>query len=434
MSVVFLHVGAGKTGTSAIQAALAAYRERLAELGVWYPAPMNGYGSDKRAALGQISSGNAVVLGQLIRAQGRRRDLDVSEVQSWLHRCLDEANGRATLFSSEMMQAPSQPELQQLVDFFRGRGTQIKVLYYVRHLLEHSVSEYQQFLKVGAAARAGGLADYLREFRTDLPRRLHIFADAVGPENVICRLYDDDKPDLLRNFLALISEPAARCPDIGLPENVVNRSPTSVEMRLYEALNRQKDCEQICRLVTDAVMNSAPSHKAPPLVVGRDVFERFTANNSVQIDIINREFLRNGQRLQVTSGAVQIGDEAPLPAGDLLAAAASWVCALARESIAQRNRSTVRIRLLEGQSLLHAGNPPQAIKALSEAVRLDPGPAAFVLLAEAYIAAGEPVKADEQLKKALDARPPATLSAKARQLRQKIRAAKSTVPTDSQTP
>jgi hypothetical protein len=333
---VYLHVGAGKTGTSAIQAGLARHRTRLAELGVWYPLPMPGFGSDMRAVQGHVTSGNAVALGRLIRFQTGARDMDLARVGPWLDECMAQAGGRPIVFSSEMMQVPSRPELDELTAYFARRGCTVKVVYYVRHLLEHSVSAYQQFLKIGRSARAS-LGDYLSGFRTDLPRLLGVFADAVGPENLICRLYDDDKEDLLSNFLSSISEPAARSPDIKPVDTIINRSPTSVEMRLYETLNREQDSESICRLMTDMLMNSAPQGVSP-LTICKDVFERFSENNATRVEAINRHFLRNGQRLLLTSGTVKVVDEAPVLAADeVLATLANCVATLARGLIAQRN-------------------------------------------------------------------------------------------------
>ncbi len=54
---VILHVGHGKTGSSALQSSLVLSSEALAKAGIFYPPSL----SDARAMKGEVSSGNVAL-------------------------------------------------------------------------------------------------------------------------------------------------------------------------------------------------------------------------------------------------------------------------------------------------------------------------------------------------------------------------------------
>ena len=148
---VTLHTGAGKTGTSAIQVALAALRPQLAKAGIHYP---QGFGNTgERADRGEVSSGNAVAIGWLLDPIERKDGFDRAAILAWLQAAIAEAAGRDLLFSSEMMQRPDPLEAADLCRLFAATGHDVHIIYYLRHALDQSLAAYLQALKRGQIAQ-----------------------------------------------------------------------------------------------------------------------------------------------------------------------------------------------------------------------------------------------------------------------------------------
>ena len=95
-TTVYLHIGAPKTGTSAIQVALARNRAILAQHNVIYPeAP-----SDKLALDGHINSGNSDLLHLLLwpnQNNGKAAKRSSKKIEN----LFEQNRGKLVLFSSE---------------------------------------------------------------------------------------------------------------------------------------------------------------------------------------------------------------------------------------------------------------------------------------------------------------------------------------------
>lgn len=331
---VWLHVGTGKTGTSAIQVGLARARERLAAAGLHYPAAFYP-DQDASAREGGVTSGNALALGRLLQPRLAPSRFDPAAARAWLAATLAEAGGRALLFSSEAMQMPdaeaAAPVLALLGDGGRRR---VRVLYYVRHALDHTVAGYAQALKIGEG-RAQALEEYLSAVRIPFAAQLGAWARLVGREAIACRLYDEDRAELLRSLLATVHPPAAPlAAAAGPPEGVadrssggvVNRSPTPAEMRLLVRLNAEPDAAALCRRLVQGVLNAPPS-VPQALSVGEAAYAAFAANNTATVEAVNRDWLGPAGRapLRLTAGSIRIGEAAP--AGEADAAEATVAAA-----------------------------------------------------------------------------------------------------------
>lgn len=309
----FLHIGAGKTGTSAIQVALAQLRPALAARGVWYP---QGFGNtDARAEQGRISSGNAAALGPWLNPNHRRPGYDKAAVTAWLDACLAEAAGRDLLLSSEMMQFPRPEEAAELCARLAGKGHAPVVIFYVRHALDQAVATWLQHLKrgfVGLPRRETihGLGDFLHQHRCTYLASLSPFAKALPAEQIVVRLYDDEAPLLVPGFLRLLGQEGLAVPAGG---KVVNRSPAPAEQVVFQALGRLPNGPALCQIAADLMLNrAAPSGPQP---VSRAEAEAFSARNQPVVDEINRRFLRGRGTLRMMSDRIEVG-ETPAVAPD----------------------------------------------------------------------------------------------------------------------
>lgn len=317
MTAVWLHVGANKTGTSAIQSALAARRDALAAAGLVYPR--SPHRSDARGERGVPGAGNAVPLAEWLAPQRRGRDFDSAAVEGWLDRTLDEAGDRPVLFSSEAMRLAGRDPLAALVARFRDRGRETRIIFLVRHLLDYAVAQYAQGLK-GAKrskdpdslyhARTADLAAYVEAFRDRLWPQLRVFAGAVGDSAVTCRLYDAERADLPRRLLGWIDPRFAAALGDAATDGIVNRSPTAAEMAFLEALQHGWNPALTCRLASQALLR-APSAAPGDPVVDATAFADFAARNQDAMAGINARFLPAATPLRLHSDRMRIGT--PLP-------------------------------------------------------------------------------------------------------------------------
>jgi hypothetical protein len=129
---VVLHIGAPKTGTSAIQAYLSAHREQLAEAGYRYPPhPVD----ENNIGGGHVQIGGRLLSGRMDEA---RRTLD-----EWLNSTKD--SGHTLLLSAESLYRLPTETHTLLGDL------PVLVIAYVRDPIESLISNYNQAVKRGGA-------------------------------------------------------------------------------------------------------------------------------------------------------------------------------------------------------------------------------------------------------------------------------------------
>ena len=320
---VYLHTGAGKTGTSAIQVALARLRPQLAAAGILYPAGFKGSGD--KAEQAAVSSGNAFVLGGLVNANKRRPGHDTAAVMAWLADCVRAAAGRDLLFSSEAMQSPRAPEAAELCAFFTGAGYEVTVIHYVRHALDQAIAGYQQNLKRGliGSGEREKLQDrnaFLYHEKTAYLAHLDIFAKILPPERLIVRLYDQERSDLVAGFLRLLRPTPFVLPKAA---NIINRSPTAAEEIVFAELSRQPDGKRLCRTVAELALNGPASGRADQAVTEAE-FADFVARNQPIVDAVNSLYLKGNGELLIKSDRIVVGTVPPPAPAEVYAAFAKY--------------------------------------------------------------------------------------------------------------
>lgn len=228
--VMYLHVGAGKTGTSALQVAFARNADRLLAAGILYPADaMSGH-----AKAGRVTSGNGVALAKYLgvpfgpAADGIRSDHLKEEVAHAYCAGLD------LLYSSETLSVVQPEQAREFVAFANDIGYQVRAVIYFRAIADHAVSLYQQTIKHGETRL--DLVEYLREVYSagqldTLTNLLRIF----HPDDIIARNYDLAAKHLVEDFLTKVLGLDAR--DYDTAVEVINRSLTDVEIALMRVMN-----------------------------------------------------------------------------------------------------------------------------------------------------------------------------------------------------
>jgi len=131
MKKLFLHIGAGKTGSSALQIWLYKNHKKLKKQGINYPIFDQKIKSDY-----QITAGNGVFLINKLR-EGCLEELFDSFKK----------DKDSLLFSSETFQILTDKELNFLKDIAITYGYDITIVFYVRDLYDMLYSSYQQLIK-----------------------------------------------------------------------------------------------------------------------------------------------------------------------------------------------------------------------------------------------------------------------------------------------
>ena len=355
---VFFHTGAGKTGTSAIQVALAGMRTELASHNIWYP---KGHGnSDDRASKGKTSSGNAVALGHWLVPPRRQPEFDLGAIKGWLDNNIAAAAGRDLLFSSETMQVPRPEMVEQLCAFFASKGYQPTLVFYVRHMLDQAVATYLQHLKRGFASMPNlanvDLGSFLRKFQCTYVASIEPFAKLLPDDRIVVRLYDDESSSLIEKFLAIFTEAKLTIP---AGDRVVNRSPTTAEQKMFQILARMNDGSRLCRLVADILLDRPGARER--LCVSEDDFAGFEKNNRRNLDTINEKYLRNGSVLKMKSDKIDVGPVPVVEAEKVFDAFASSIAFLEEDFAARRRAERVeRAERVGGRGAAGAAKGPTA--------------------------------------------------------------------------
>ncbi|MSX64939.1 MAG: hypothetical protein F2763_09625, partial [Actinobacteria bacterium] len=203
---VLLHVGVHKTGTTAIQAALADARGDLASSGVVYPGKSQ---AQHRAALailqrtwGWNQRGGSVV--------------DRSQFDA-LARQVANSKGRVVISSEFFCEADADKCVDVISNLGAGR---VQVLVTLRNLGRLLPSSWQQYLKYGLTKgyepwledvfAKSGTSNMSPTFwrRHDHGAVVTRWAEAVGPQNVTVLILEDvDRSAMFRTFAQLIGVP-----------------------------------------------------------------------------------------------------------------------------------------------------------------------------------------------------------------------------------
>jgi hypothetical protein len=249
-SKVLIHIGGPKTGTTAIQTALAENRHALHERGILYPGTKISqqaslYPLNRIAGFENFVSGDRLGWEQL-----------VDEVNQW--------EGIVVL-SSEVLTSVPTDVVDEIVDTI---GTsQIEILITGRSLHELVVSQWQESVKAGDTI---SLREYANEIArgpknaTDSSLIFWVVADyvtaiqrwsqRVGIENIIVQCVDATQPDeTLRSFEQIAKIPSGLLGTSA--QNAVNQSLTYAEAELI------RSCNQI--LLKDSVSNHQYSTLKP---------------------------------------------------------------------------------------------------------------------------------------------------------------------------
>jgi hypothetical protein len=309
-TTVYFHIGAAKTGTSAIQVALARNRDALAKHGVVYPKSR----SDVLAAQGLITSGNGELLYSLLWPQADRPG-DAKQARHALQNLIRDNPAGSILYSSELFVSAPPEAFAALCQFIRDCGADVKVIYYVRHLMDNALSLYNQHVKWGGLTI--DFIDYVRTRKCKFEVAIQTFSGIVGEGNLVLRLYDDQKSQLVQGFYRIVLPDAASVAssdfDFSRATEVVNRSlsplETEIMLRINRVLKRQKcpNVKAVTKAISDKFIYQEKKSPARNQVTLEEM-KLLKQNNRDVLRFVNR-FAGDAFVLKLKSSAIRIVEE-----------------------------------------------------------------------------------------------------------------------------
>jgi hypothetical protein len=273
---LYLHIGCGKTGSSALQIWLANNAEKLIELGICYPI----YGASKLNEY-SITSGNGVKLFNAAKNNTAREFLENQF----------KTNDQTTLFSSEAFQELSDSELLTIKNAAESNGFELNIIAYVRDAYDMAYSSYLQLIKRHL------LTQSFKEFgttRTSLQQFTVIEKYKRNIDRRIVFHYETEKKRGLEvSFCEALSIDRKNMPS--MTPTKVNRSLTIFESELMRAANKAytEHCstpdQGFSRFISDKIIYTSPE-KPTETLYDIDVLNHFERMMRKHVDELNHNY------------------------------------------------------------------------------------------------------------------------------------------------
>lgn len=279
MKKLYLHIGASKTGTTAIQAWLANNVQQLYELGYSYDLT---YAPKKL-----LSSGNGALFVQFCSESRRTAQFDEAQFKEYIHAQLFQGK-HVAIVSSEALSFVREDGVRRLKDELDRQGIEAKVILYVRSIYDHCWSAYQQGVKRHGEWR--DFADYAETYVNHQVKAAQSWSAVFADLNVVN--YDHVQDRLIGSFSEIIRIPDGI--DLPSPKGVVNRSMTQSELTALRVFNKclgEANAKDFGRKISDAMITSSPSKRsyfAYDAAVERILVAKF----SEEVSWLNETFLK----------------------------------------------------------------------------------------------------------------------------------------------
>ena len=220
MKNLYLHIGLGKTGSSALQSWLSLNSSALLQQGYSYADLV------PEAKLGKVSSGNGYVLFVALRKG------DYTEAERLITESYFVSGCERAIISCELLQNLARTRLQALQEIFARHDIQVTVIAYVRSFYEHLYSTYAQHVKSGSTTHAfGSDSEDLDAYK--YVEVLMKYARYVRNRFVVLN-YNDPACDVFTSFAAAVGVDTASTSRL---KATVNRSLTIGEIDALRQIN-----------------------------------------------------------------------------------------------------------------------------------------------------------------------------------------------------
>jgi len=291
---LYLHAGAHKTGSSALQNFFELNILRLKSEDFAYENQVNIKSEY------HITSGNGIKLFKAIALQL----LPDNEIDSLVLSYFGEHPN--AICSSECFAEFDESHWKKLSKSLQRVDVKIKIIFYVRNVIPFLKSAYHQEIKRKGESRLfdewinqGGWAHFTAT------KTLQIIADNFPPENIKVLHYDDEKKRLISSFFDILGVEATFRIDPAIQNRLVNRSLTAGEHAVLTRVNSilgQSYSEELSDLLI--YLNPNPNAYQATVCINKiteaSMLKRFTKD----INWINKTFFQDKPVIAVLSREV----------------------------------------------------------------------------------------------------------------------------------
>ncbi|MCB1705976.1 MAG: hypothetical protein KDI17_14010 [Halioglobus sp.] len=272
MKKLFLHIGLGKTGSSALQSWLSLNSAALSQRGVDYADLV------PHAKTGEVSSGNGYDLQRALIGH------DFEEVERLLTSTyFFNPKNDVALISCELFQGIRAPFVQKIHDICAKCEIDVTIIVYIRSVYEQQYSSYLQGIKRSSIAhRFGEMSSDIAFHRSVeyLRRYVRVFGDKVIAVN-----YDIAKKDIYASLADIIGLDTTGLKKL---EKKVNRSLTLEEAEVLRRMNRFHG-GVFATTISDFVIALSPNIETP-IVYDRGLVQRVRDATEEDLLWVNQQF------------------------------------------------------------------------------------------------------------------------------------------------
>ena len=233
MHHLILHIGTGKTGSTAIQQALSSQPEALASVDAAYPVDADGQHNVLEAALLTPDRWHRVH-----RSEYRGREAELVARANGLVDDIRRAVAAhdAAIVSSEYLYSLPQPDVQRLVDLLLQGAGHAAAIVYVRQPSSYWLSSLQQFLKHDHQTRG-----FLNQTYPFIPS-IRNWSSVLGADRLRVRAFDRRHlagGDVVSDFDETLAQILGRAPGLRPSASASNQSFSAEECILLQEFKRE---------------------------------------------------------------------------------------------------------------------------------------------------------------------------------------------------
>ena len=280
---VFIHIGFGKTGSSALQIWLNDNTKIIQEKGVYYPV----FSHEKLSAY-EITCGNGVFVLESLRN---------NEFQKFFNKLSKECSNDI-LFSSEMFQEMTDDEIEELIAIVQSFSFKVEIVAYVRDIYDMAYSSYQQLVK--RHSLSDSFSEYCKKQKN--MQQFSTLRKIESHFNTIHLLHYNSclKEGIEKQFCKAVNIEPKSIPSMSKKQ--VNRSLTAFETDLVRSLNRVfMDNFNVVDFsfstaVSDSLIYSNPEAK-PEILYDEESHKYLELTMRDKVNAVNKKYFQNNNVL-----------------------------------------------------------------------------------------------------------------------------------------
>ena len=297
MPKIILHIGSGKTGTSALQVAFARNSGVLRREGVVYPeSPSNG-----QARQGLVTSGNAMLMAKQLNPRLQYGGNPENFLRNF-EKQMRESFDNNLLYSSEFLSYFQEKKLEELINIADRLGFSILIVFYIRSIAGHAYSVYSQAVKRGKYINK--FSEFIQKYKNNFLEIIQKSERVVSRKNLVLRNFDNVRRDVFRDFVENVL--GINYEASGFRETPkVNRSLDFFETEFVRCMNSWFKFDYQSVFTSDSLIYANPELPVRT-IISQEEKEFFEQTYGETVNFINKYM--NGEGINIFDNSIEIGN------------------------------------------------------------------------------------------------------------------------------